>query len=130
VLNHSYTSKDTRVSTAIQVGYDSDVDLALRLMQDAALADPRVLHAPTRPAAFVNRFGDHGIELELVVWINDPENGQQNLRSKLNREIWKAFKAQGIEVPVPQREVRLIGGEAQPAAVSSPPRGAQADSDR
>jgi small-conductance mechanosensitive channel len=130
VLNHSYTSKDTRVAATIQVRYDSDIDLALRLMQDVALAEPRVLRAPTPPTAFVNRFGDQGIELELAVWISDPEKGQQNLRSALNRAIWKAFKAQGIEVPVPQREVRLIGGEAPPAALSSPPRGAQADSDR
>jgi small-conductance mechanosensitive channel len=51
------------------------------------------------------------------VWIDDPENGKGNLRSELNLEIWKAFQAHGIEIPFPQREVRIVSGPApQPPA--------------
>jgi small-conductance mechanosensitive channel len=44
-----------------------------------------------------------------MVWIADPEGGRANLRSDLNLEILEAFRAKGIEIPFPQREVRILG---------------------
>ena len=57
-------------------------------------------------------FADNGITLELGFWITDPQEGTQQLRSDINLAIWKSFKAAGIEIPYPQREIRLIGGGA------------------
>ena len=85
VLNHSYTSKDVRIGIPVQVSYDSDVDLALKLMEEIAAKEPRVLKAPNPPAAFIVRFADSGIDLELGVWISDPEMGQLNVKSAINR---------------------------------------------
>ena len=115
VLNHSYSNKEIKVGVTVQIGYDSDLDLAMRLMEEVALAEPRVLRQPIPPVVFVVRFADSGIELELGVWINDPENGQGNLKSALNIGIWRAFQARGIKIPYPQRELRMLG----PAAVAS-----------
>jgi small-conductance mechanosensitive channel len=42
------------------------------------------------------------------VWINDPENGQNNLRSSLNVAIWKAFAEHGIQIPYPRRDIRVL----------------------
>jgi small-conductance mechanosensitive channel len=52
-------------------------------------------------------FGDHGIELELRFWITDPQEGVNNVRSDVNRSIWRLFKENAITIPVAQREVRL-----------------------
>ncbi len=106
----------------VQVSYDSDVDLALRLMEDAALAEPRVLRTPNPPAAFLVAFADSGIDLELGLWINDPEQGQLNLRSSINRRLWKSFQAAGIKIPYPQRELRILGSQdaTDPATPASP----------
>jgi small-conductance mechanosensitive channel len=93
----------------VQVGYDTDVEHALKLMEAAALAEPRVLKAPNGPTGFLVKFAENGIDLELGVWINDPENGQLNLRSALNQAIWRSFRAHGIEIPVPQRNVHVVG---------------------
>ena len=112
VLNHTYTNKDVRIGIPVQVSYDSDIDLVLELMTAAALAEPRVRLSPSRPEAFVVRFADSGIDIELGLWINDPENGQLNLRSAINRRIWAAFKAHGVRIPYPQREYRVLGQEA------------------
>lgn len=49
------------------------------------------------------------INLELAIWIKDPEEGQLNLRSDLYWAIWTAFKQAGIEIPFPQRVVHLAG---------------------
>ena len=120
VLNHTYSNKDVRMSVPVQVSYDSDVDLALRLMAEAAQAEPRVRTTPGRPEAFVVRFAESGIDLELGLWINDPENGQLNLRSAINRRIWAAFKAHGVKVPFPQREYRVLGPDGAGAAAAPP----------
>jgi small-conductance mechanosensitive channel len=115
VLNHSYSTREIRIGLPIQVSYDSDVELALALLVEAAQAEPRVLKAPNPPIAFLMRFGDSGIDLELGFWINDPENGQGDLRSSINRAVWRAFKAHGISIAFPQREVRIIGELPLPA---------------
>jgi len=107
VLNHSYTSREVRVGLAVQVSYDSDIELALKLMEAAGSAEPRVLKAPNAPAAFIARFLDNGVELDLGVWINDPENGQGNLKGAINRAIWTSFRANGIKIASAQREFRL-----------------------
>ena len=67
------------------------------------------------PATCLVRFADSGIDLELGVWIADPEAGQLNLRSDINLVIWEGFKREGIEIPYPQREVRLLGATESPA---------------
>jgi small-conductance mechanosensitive channel len=123
VLNHSYTSKDVRVAISVQVSYDSDIDLALRLMEEAGAAEPRVLKEPP-PTGFVVRFADSGIDLDLGVWIADAEAGTLNLRSSINRAIWRAFQAHGIRIPYPQRELRIL---SEPAPAGSATSGTGAD---
>jgi small-conductance mechanosensitive channel len=90
-------------------------------MEQVALGESRTLRtAPIAPLVNVLGFADNGINLELAVWINDPEKGQANLKSALNVSIWKAFQANGIKIPFPQREVRLLGsGPAGTEAASS-----------
>jgi small-conductance mechanosensitive channel len=109
VLNHSYSTRAIRVALPVQVSYDSDVERALALMVETASAEPRVLQKPNPPAAMLVRFAESGIDLELGFWINDPENGQGNLKSAINLALWRAFKAHGIAIPYPQREVRIVG---------------------
>src|SRR5438552_6743853 len=114
VLNHSYSTRNVRLAVQVQISYDSDVDRALALMEEAGRTHDRVLKALDPPTAFLASFGDNGIVLELGVWIADPEKCQLNLRSALNREILKAFGASGIRLPFPQRDVRIIAMPSSP----------------
>jgi small-conductance mechanosensitive channel len=122
VLNHSYSTPDVRVGVPLQVSYDSDLELAMRLMTEIAGRHARVLRESNPPAVAIQRFADNGIDLELGVWIKDPHLGQGNLRSELYLEIWRAFREKGIKIPYPQREVRILDAElpAQPAAGERP----------
>ena len=119
VLNHSYSSQDVRLAVQVQVAYDSDVEKALQLLTDIAAREPRVLAGSRAPEAFLVAFADSGITLELGVWINDPHVGQLNLRSALNRAILKAFAANGIEIPFPRRDVRVLGAIPAQAVASA-----------
>jgi small-conductance mechanosensitive channel len=97
---------DLRVlqSTVVSVGYDSDVALVMRLLNDAALAQERVLNDPG-PSVNLTNFGPDGLEFTLNYWMTDPENGQQNLRSLVNLATLAALRAHGIEIPFPQRVI-------------------------
>ena len=108
VRNESYTDRQVRVALPVQVSYDSDLELAMRLLADAAHTQPRVLQTPAADI-LVKEFADSGINLELGFWIADPENGLGKLRSDINLAIWQAFKQNGISIPFPQREIRLLG---------------------
>jgi small-conductance mechanosensitive channel len=112
VQNESYTDSRVRIALPVQVSYAADLEQALALLVSVAASQSRVLASP--PArAFVMAFADSGINLELGFWIDDPEEGTQQIRSDINLAIWREFKSAGIEIPFPQREVRLIG---QPVA--------------
>jgi small-conductance mechanosensitive channel len=112
VINHSYSDPVVSMKLGVTVAYDSDLDRARQIMLDAAAAQARVLTNPA-PAVFVKELADNGIELEMAVWIRDPDQGQSSLRSELLLQTWRGFQAAGISVPYPQRDVRLV---AQPAS--------------
>lgn len=108
VRNQSFTDTRARVAVPIQVAYSTDLDKAMRLMVDAARQQPRVLIEPA-PGVLLTDFADSGINLELGFWVADPEEGTGNVRSIINLAIWKSFGENGIEIPYPQREVRILG---------------------
>ena len=107
VNHHTYSDPKVSVVIAATVGFDSDVELACSLLAEAARKHRRVIADPPVTAR-VKQFGDRGIELELTVWIDDPAVGEGDLRSELLIDILKAFKAHGIDMPYPRRDVRVI----------------------
>ena len=111
VINHSLTDKRVLLRLPIQISYGSPLPLTLNLLTGIGREHPRTLREP-QAGAFVTGFGDNGIELELCVWIADPEAGQIQLRSELFLRIWQAFQDNGIQIPYPQREIRILGDTA------------------
>ena len=112
VANHSYSNRRVLVKMAVQISYDSPLQQALDILIAAALGQKRVLSQPDGPLAVVKGFGESGIDLELFFWINDAENGQGILRSDIYRQIWTEFQLKGIEIPYPQREIRMVPAAA------------------
>ena len=108
VINQSYTDRKVAIAMSVQVSYESDLDLAMQILGEVAKRHPRVLPEPV-PAVLIKAFADNGIDLELAAWVEDPEQGKTNLRSEIYYGIWQEFKARGVVIPYPQREVRLVG---------------------
>jgi small-conductance mechanosensitive channel len=107
ITNETFTDPKVRIATQVQVAYGCDLERAMAILVEAARAQPRVLADPL-PKAFVVVFADSGINLELGFWIADPEEGSMQIKSDIHLAIWKAFREAGIEIPFPQREVRLL----------------------
>lgn len=115
VINWSYTDPRVRLKLPIRVSYKDDPEVAMKLLLQATDGHPRILHEPA-PVARLIGFGDHGIELELRFWIPDPQEGVNNVRSDVNRRIWRLFKDNGVTIPVAQREIRVEMAPASPVA--------------
>lgn len=116
IENLSLSDLQVLQSTVVSVGYDSDVDLVMRLLTEAAIAQDRVLQDPA-PGVNLTNFGADGLEFTVNYWMTDPENGQQNLRSRINLAVLKALRDHGIEIPFPQRVVRTLAEPAKQAVL-------------
>jgi small-conductance mechanosensitive channel len=106
VINWSYTDPRIRLKLPIRVSYRDDPELALQILLTACKGQARVLHEPA-PVSRLMHFSDSGIELELRFWISDPQEGVNNVRSEVNRAIWRLFKEHKITIPVAQHDVRV-----------------------
>jgi len=115
VINWSYTDKTVRMKLPVQISYADDPEQAMKILLECAYASPRVQRDPV-PLCRLMEFGDNGIALELRIWILDPENGLGGVRSDVNLAIWRAFKAAGITIPFPQRDIHIKGREGVPDA--------------
>jgi small-conductance mechanosensitive channel len=110
-INWSYSDQRVRLKLPVTVSYDDDPEVALKLLLQAAENHPRILRDPP-PVSRLISFDPYGMLLEIRFWIADPVNGVNNVRSDVNRAIWRIFRANGITIPVPQQETRLLARRA------------------
>jgi small-conductance mechanosensitive channel len=113
VINWSYSDRKVRLKLPVRVSYHDDPELALMVLMNATEGHARILREPP-PVSRLMQFSDHGMDLELRFWIADPEAGVNNVRSDVNRAIWRLFRDAGITIPVAQREVFVRHGDPLP----------------
>src|SRR6056297_2073449 len=106
VINWSYSNNLVRTSVSIGVSYNSDINKAMELLEKAIQDIDRILNKP-KPKIFLNEFADSSVNLEIKFWIKDPENGINNIKSEVNKNIWKLFKEHNIEIPFPQQDIHF-----------------------
>ncbi|RZJ98303.1 MAG: mechanosensitive ion channel [Novosphingobium sp.] len=106
VENWSYSSRDVRVKVPVSVTYDTDITFAEALMLRAARETDRVLDNPA-PTVWLHTLGENGIQFEIQIWIDDPEEGIGNVRSDVLKRLWALFRENGLRVPAPLRDIRL-----------------------
>jgi len=109
VVNHSLSDRKVRLMVRVAIGYESDLELALRLGHEAARSAARVLADPV-PTALLVEFGADGLLLEIGFWIEDPERGRLNVQSDVAIAVYKRYREAGITIPYPRRDVRIVEG--------------------
>lgn len=105
VTNWSYRDSRTRIHVPVHVAYGTDADRVEQILLEVSREHPEVLAEPI-PRVQLREFGDYALQFELLVWIDRPPR-QFFITSDLNFAIVRAFKEKGIEIPVPQRDLRL-----------------------
>ncbi|MGQ7791609.1 mechanosensitive ion channel family protein [Faunimonas sp. B44] len=104
VVSWSFADTKIRVDVRFGVAYSSDPHEVRRLAVEAAGAVPRVEAQPA-PVCHLTAFGDSSLDFILRFWVSDPQNGLTNVRGAVLLACWDAFKAAGIEIPFPHREI-------------------------
>jgi small-conductance mechanosensitive channel len=107
VENLSLADARVLLTTDVTVGYDSDVEQVRQILCAAAVASTRVLKDPA-PVVYLAKLGADGLEFTVLFWIEDPVGGQLNVRSEVNLGVLNGLRRAGIEIPFPQRVVRVI----------------------
>lgn len=109
VENLTQSDRQFLLSTTIVVGMDSDVDHVRAILLDAATRQPRVLQQPA-PSVLLVDFVEHGLQFTLNYYINDPQNGQGNVRSEVNLALLQGLREAGVTLPVPRQVLQVMPG--------------------
>lgn len=107
VINWSHAGNNVRLGIPISVAYDSDPELVEKLLLEVADSEPGVLKLPA-PKVRLAEFGENGLIFQLLVWTSEYSDRKGALKSVLNFSVLKSFRAAGIRIPFPQREMRII----------------------
>jgi small-conductance mechanosensitive channel len=108
VVNWSHSNDFVRLDIFFGTAYHDNPHEVRRIAIAAAKSVDRVL--TTRPAVcHVVGFGDSSVDYILRFWISDPTSGLTNIRGNVYLALWDAFAENGISIPFPQREVKVLG---------------------
>lgn len=116
-INWSHKDPKQRYRVDFSVAYDTDVRAMVELIKEAVGAHPQVINGnkypiEERPDCEIDSFGDSGINMFVEFWILGIDDGKNRVGGDLNLIILETLKNNGIEIPFPQREVKII---SQPA---------------
>lgn len=109
IINESAgPSAHERVRCPLSVAYGTDLDKVRSVLEDVVSGLEIFVHeAPRTPRVRFRRFGDSGVELEVLAWIRDPVQRGPAI-DLLIVAIHKRFAAERIEIPYPKRDVYVV----------------------
>ncbi len=121
VINWTLSESQRRVDLPVGVAYGSDVKLVSKLLGQAATVHEDVLTSPA-PAVFFKEFADSSLNFEVQFWVMQ-ESNTVKVKSEVALEVMRLLDEAGIEIPFPQRDLRLRAVDAGAAATLLTPNG-------
>ena len=119
-VNWTHKNKKQRYSLEFSVSYDTELHEMLRLVKDAVASHPKVLSGPDlpteeQPDAEISSFGDSGVNILVEFWMEGIDDGENRVGADLLMIIWDVLKANNIEIPFPQRDIRIRQSNPSPS---------------
>jgi small-conductance mechanosensitive channel len=105
VVNHSVPTSNLRITVKVGVAYGTDTALVKAVLLGVAAASPELLADPPPEVRFED-FGESSLDFSLLVWIAIPHEDLR-IASGLRFAIDTAFRAAGIQIPFPQRDLHV-----------------------
>ncbi|MFZ5586307.1 MAG: mechanosensitive ion channel family protein [Thermodesulfobacteriota bacterium] len=105
LVNYSLTDPKLLLAVDMGVSYDTDLDLARRLILEEAARNPHLLpadQAPNPPVVRVVEWAESAVILRALIWVPDWDK-YFLAKFHLLEEVKKRFDAQGVEIPFPYR---------------------------
>ncbi len=118
VINWTLSASLRRAELPVGVAYGSDPKVVSRLLEQAATMHESVLTSPA-PAVFFKEFADSSLNFELQFWVMQ-ESNVVKVKSEVALTAMESFNEAGIEIPYPQRDLRLRAVDASAAAMLQP----------
>ncbi len=110
VINYSDQGSANRYEAAFSVSYDTDINLVPEIIETAVAALPFVLKQPDGPDCELKGFGESAVDFAVEYWVSGLDDGKNKYGSPVLFTVWNALKANGIEMPYPQRVIEIKGG--------------------
>ena len=108
IFNHTELGS-RRTTLTVGVAYDTDLDVAQRVLVETMASVAGVLSEPP-PRAFVQQFGDSSIDFAMRFWHEPQTAVEWEVRDRVARTLKRNLAAAGIEIPFPQRVLHVPGG--------------------
>lgn len=111
--NWTHNNTKQRYPLRFQVAYDTDLEKMFDIVREVVASHPKVLTGDDLPIAEradveIEGFGESGIDILVEFWMAGIDDGDNRVGGDLLLMIWTALKANGIEIPFPQREVKIV----------------------
>lgn len=94
-----------RIRLDVQCSYDSDLEIVTDVLMKVAENEPDICGFPT-PRVRVRGFADSGINIQLMGWIEEPED-RGRIMHLAYIAIHQAFRDSNIEIPYPRRDIQI-----------------------
>lgn len=112
-VNWTHNNPKQRYSIEFQVAYKTDIPRMLDIIKEVVRSHPQVLNEPDTPIeeladAEISGFGDSGIDILVEFWMEGIDDGVNRVGADLLLMIWQALRDNNIEIPFPQREVKIL----------------------
>lgn len=119
-VNWTHKNLKQRYSITFQVAYSTDLHKLFPVLREVVASHPKVLSDPELPIeelpdAEISGFGDSGVEILVEFWMEGIDDGVNRVGGDLYLMIWDALKENGVEIPFPQREIKILKVGEQPA---------------
>jgi len=106
--NWTHSDPRQRYEVYFSVAYNTNIDMLEDILIPAVSKHPSVLQKPEKPDLELREFGDFGIKFVIEFWCEGIDDGENKFTSDLNFIVWRTLKKHGVEMPLPQREVRIL----------------------
>lgn len=118
--NWTHKNQKQRYRVDFSVAYNTDVRAMVELIKEAVGAHPQVLNGEAvpleeRPDCEIDSFGDSGINMFVEFWMEGIDDGRNRVGGDLLLIILETLQQNGIEIPFPQREVRILNPDSAAA---------------
>jgi len=104
-----------QLDLSVNVAYGTNINEAFEIIREILNKNPRILKDPA-PLFGITVLGDSSVSIAIKPWVSVADFGPAG--GELNQAVLEQFRARKIEIPYPQREIRLLNGISAAAPVS------------
>ena len=117
IINWTHKDPKQRYRIDFSVAYKTDIRAMVEIIKEAVSEHPQVISGDDipfeeRPDCEIDSFGDSGVNMFVEFWMEGVDDGKNRVGGDLLLIVFETLREHGIEIPFPQREVRVINDEA------------------